>query len=48
MGYAGAASIEDLRLRAKFVEITGAGLRESHVHNVQITEEAPNYSTRPF
>ena len=48
MGYVGAASIEDLRIRAKFVEITGAGLRESHVHNVQITEEAPNYSTRPF
>ncbi|MEN9810494.1 MAG: hypothetical protein RLZZ488_2061 [Pseudomonadota bacterium] len=48
MGYAGAANIEDLRLRARFVEITGAGLRESHVHNVQITEEAPNYSTRPF
>ena len=48
MGYVGAASIEELRSKAKFVEITGAGLRESHVHNVQITEEAPNYSTRPF
>lgn len=48
MGYVGAASIEELRHRARFVEITGAGLRESHVHNVQITEEAPNYSTRPF
>ncbi len=48
MGYVGAGSIEELRVRARFVEITGAGLRESHVHNVQITEEAPNYSTRPF
>lgn len=48
MGYVGAASIEELRSKARFVEITGAGLRESHVHNVQITEEAPNYSTRPF
>ncbi|MEN9530385.1 MAG: hypothetical protein RI932_2258 [Pseudomonadota bacterium] len=48
MGYVGAASIEELRAKSRFVEITGAGLRESHVHNVQITEEAPNYSTRPF
>lgn len=48
MGYVGARTIEDLRACARFVEITGAGLRESHVHNVQITEEAPNYSTRPF
>lgn len=48
MGYVGAATISELREKAKFVEITGAGLRESHVHNVQITEEAPNYSTRPY
>ena len=48
MGYVGAATINELREKAKFVEITGAGLRESHVHNVQITEEAPNYSTRPY
>jgi IMP dehydrogenase len=48
MGYVGAANIEQLRSKARFVEITGAGLRESHVHNVQITEEAPNYSLRPF
>lgn len=48
MGYVGASSIQELREKAKFVEITGAGLRESHVHNVQITEEAPNYSTRPY
>jgi IMP dehydrogenase len=43
MGYTGAASIKDLQTRAKFVRITGAGLRESHVHDVQITAEAPNY-----
>lgn len=48
MGYVGASTIADLRTKARFVEITGAGLRESHVHNVQITEEAPNYSTRPY
>lgn len=48
MGYVGAANVEQLRGKARFVEITGAGLRESHVHNVQITEEAPNYSLRPF
>ncbi|HXH72497.1 MAG TPA: IMP dehydrogenase [Mariprofundaceae bacterium] len=43
MGYVGAASIEEMHARAKFVKITGAGLRESHVHDVTITEEAPNY-----
>jgi len=43
MGYVGAASIEDLRQRAQFVRITPSGLRESHVHDVIITEEAPNY-----
>ncbi|ODU08496.1 MAG: IMP dehydrogenase [Rubrivivax sp. SCN 71-131] len=43
MGYCGCASIEDLRSRAEFVEITAAGIRESHVHDVQITKEAPNY-----
>ena len=43
MGYCGCASIEDLRTRAQFVEITSAGMRESHVHDVQITKEAPNY-----
>ncbi|RLL55977.1 IMP dehydrogenase [Mariprofundus sp. EBB-1] len=43
MGYSGAASIPDLYVRAQFVRITGAGLRESHVHDVTITEEAPNY-----
>jgi IMP dehydrogenase len=44
MGYCGCASIEDLQKRARFVRITSAGLRESHVHDVIITKEAPNYS----
>jgi IMP dehydrogenase len=43
MGYTGSARIEDLRTRAQFVRITGAGLKESHVHDVTITREAPNY-----
>ena len=43
MGYCGCASIEDMRSRTEFVEITAAGIRESHVHDVQITKEAPNY-----
>ena len=43
MGYCGAATIADLRDQAKFVRVTSAGLRESHVHDVIITKEAPNY-----
>jgi IMP dehydrogenase len=43
MGYAGAATIDEMRTKAEFVEITTAGMRESHVHDVQITKEAPNY-----
>jgi len=43
MGYTGSASIAELQKKAQFVRITGAGLRESHVHDVQITAEAPNY-----
>jgi IMP dehydrogenase len=43
MGYTGSASIADLQKKAQFVRITGAGLRESHVHDVQVTAEAPNY-----
>jgi IMP dehydrogenase len=43
MGYCGCASIEAMRNKAEFVEITSAGIRESHVHDVQITKEAPNY-----
>ncbi|MDP9415948.1 MAG: IMP dehydrogenase [Pseudomonadota bacterium] len=46
MGYTGAASIEELQKRARFIRITNAGLRESHVHDVSITREAPNYPTR--
>jgi IMP dehydrogenase len=43
MGYVGCSSIDAMRQRAAFVEITSAGIRESHVHDVQITKEAPNY-----
>jgi IMP dehydrogenase len=43
LGYCGCRSIEEMRTRAEFVEITHAGVRESHVHDVQITKEAPNY-----
>ena len=45
MGYCGCDSVEEMRNRAEFVEITTAGIRESHVHDVQITKEAPNYQT---
>lgn len=43
MGYVGAKDIHELRNKAEFVQITSAGMRESHVHDVQITKEAPNY-----
>jgi IMP dehydrogenase len=43
MGYCGCGSIDDMHNKAEFVEITSAGMRESHVHDVQITKEAPNY-----
>ena len=43
MGYTGCATLEELRTRTQFVEITTAGIRESHVHDVQIVKEAPNY-----
>ncbi|WP_242416378.1 IMP dehydrogenase [Sphingomonas panni] len=46
MGYTGSNTISDLQERARFVRITNAGLRESHVHDVTITREAPNYPTR--
>ncbi|HXQ09627.1 MAG TPA: IMP dehydrogenase [Caulobacteraceae bacterium] len=45
MGYLGAPDIATLQQRARFIRITGAGLRESHVHDVHMTREAPNYST---
>ncbi len=44
MGYCGTATIDDLRENGKFIRITGAGLRESHPHDIYITKEAPNYS----
>jgi IMP dehydrogenase len=43
MGYTGCATVDELRTRSQFVEITSAGIRESHVHDVQIVKEAPNY-----
>ena len=46
MGYTGSATITDLQQRAQFIRITNAGLQESHVHDVTITREAPNYPTR--
>ncbi len=46
MGYVGAPTIAEMQKRAKFVKITGAGLKESHVHDVAITREAPNYPTQ--
>ena len=46
MGYVGAPTIHEFQSKARFIRITGAGLRESHVHDVMITREAPNYPTR--
>lgn len=46
MGYTGCGSVEDLRTKTRFVKITAAGIKESHVHDVTITKEAPNYRTR--
>lgn len=45
MGYCGTANLHELRENAQFIRMTGAGLRESHPHDIQITKEAPNYST---
>lgn len=47
MGYCGCRTIEDLHNKAQFVKITGAGLKESHPHDIYITKEAPNYSFNP-
>jgi IMP dehydrogenase len=46
MGYVGAADIKEFHEKATFVKITSAGLRESHVHDVTITRESPNYPGR--
>jgi len=43
MGYTGCASIEEMRRKPEFIRVTNAGMRESHVHDVTITKEAPNY-----
>jgi IMP dehydrogenase len=43
MGLTGSATINDLRTKAQFVRVTGAGMKESHAHDVTITKEAPNY-----
>jgi len=43
MGYTGCASIEEMRIKPEFIRVTGAGMKESHVHDVSITKEAPNY-----
>jgi IMP dehydrogenase len=45
MGYVGARNIEEMKTKTRFVKITGAGLRESHPHDITITKEAPNYQT---
>jgi len=46
MGYCGAATVEDMQRGTRFVRMTAAGLRESHPHDIWITEEAPNYRRR--
>ena len=43
MGYLGCATLDEMRTKPEFVRITGAGMKESHVHDVTITKEAPNY-----
>lgn len=47
MGYVGAENLEVLRAKSRFVRVTSAGLRESHVHDIQVTDEAPNYPSHP-
>ena len=46
MGYTGCASIDEMRVKPQFVRMTGAGIKESHVHDVKITKEAPNYRSQ--
>jgi IMP dehydrogenase len=46
MGYAGAATVQELKDKGRLVRITAAGLKESHPHDVQLTAEAPNYHVR--
>ena len=47
MGYCGCATVEDLRTKGQFIQITSAGLKESHPHDIYITREAPNYTVNP-
>jgi IMP dehydrogenase len=47
MGYVGARTLKEFREKAKFIRVSSAGMRESHVHDVTITRESPNYPTRP-
>ena len=47
MGYCGCATIEELQEKAQFIQITAAGLKESHPHDIYITKEAPNYTINP-
>jgi IMP dehydrogenase len=46
MGYCGTRKIEELRTRARFIQVSGASVQESHPHDIAITQEAPNYSSR--
>ena len=46
MGYCGCRTVEELQQNGKFIKITGAGLKESHAHDIYITKEAPNYTTK--
>ncbi|MFO0847458.1 MAG: IMP dehydrogenase [Gemmataceae bacterium] len=48
MGYVGAAALDDLRAKARFVQVTGASVQESHPHDIAITQESPNYSTADY
>ena len=47
MGYCGCGTIEELRTKGQFIQITSAGLKESHPHDIYITREAPNYTVNP-
>ena len=47
MGYTGCHTVEELHSKAQFMQITAAGLRESHPHDIYITKEAPNYTISP-
>src|SRR3954463_2479491 len=48
MGYVGAKNLEDLRTNARFIQVSGASVQESHPHDIAITQEAPNYSTADY